>query len=266
MKALKIGYLAIISFFILSLFWLPANLSSEEAVKGNLIGFVYAQDGTTPLEGAIVKAKNIASGIVYESDISDQYGAYRINDVERGIYIIGVETTIGDFNIDDLVGLRIKANETAKLSLSLRSYKQKLASAIQEVNEELKESGEALIGRVVEYNSSTRMAKVAVTRGLLRVNDRIHTRGQVTDFYQDLHILRKEGNPIDVIFPLENATIGLNKKAVPNDGIYVVKKRKALPLYLVPVGVAAIVAGSSSIIKGVAKVQDEPVAASPFKK
>ena len=114
----------------------PSSLRNEDIPKGNIIGFVYAQDGTTALEGATVKVKNISTGAVYESSKSDSLGVFRIKGVERGIYIYGVVTASGDFNSIEPIGIRVRENETAKLSISINPYKKQVASAVQEIFED----------------------------------------------------------------------------------------------------------------------------------
>ena len=101
------------------LFCYPIALKSENVAKGNIVGFVYDMDGTTPLEGAVVKVKNISTDVVYESTKSDILGIFKIKGLENGIYLYGVMTPNGDFNSDGLVGIRIQGNETAKMSISL---------------------------------------------------------------------------------------------------------------------------------------------------
>jgi len=142
--------LILISVMVLLLCF-PAFLRSESA-KGNIIGFVYGQDGTTPLEGAVVKVKNIATGTVYESSKSDTNGVFTIVGIESGVYLYGVLTPQGEFNSENYFGLRVSEGETAKLSIALTPYEQKVAAAIQAVYSEQAESGEALVGTVIDYS------------------------------------------------------------------------------------------------------------------
>jgi hypothetical protein len=258
-------YLIFLS-LLLFLFWFPNDIASEEIAKGNIIGFVYAQDGTTPLEGAIVKARNITTGNMFQSEKSDKYGTYLIRNVENGVYVIGVESREGGFNGDGLVGVRVAHNETAKMSVSLRSYNQKVVSAMHQVSQKLKSDGKVHVGKVVAFNPSSKMADVSITQGLLKMNDRIHIKGRETFFYQDLNVLTQEGNPVEVVLPGDDASIGLKRTAVANDDIYVVRNKRSFPLYLIPVGVATVVAGNSAIVKNDITVQDNPNAASPFRK
>ena len=110
----------IASFLILSfiLFYSPFLKGSDAKDTGDLIGFVYGEDGVTPLEGAVVKAKNIYTGTSYESQKSEKQGVFKIDGIEEGLYIVGVSTAEGDFNVDNLIGVR--ANETGKITLALK--------------------------------------------------------------------------------------------------------------------------------------------------
>ena len=101
-----------------------SEIEIEEAAekineRSDIIGFVYAKDGTTPLEGASVKFLNVSSNSIYESSKSDANGVFKIEGIESGLYVFGVITPQGDFILDDLVGMRVKENETVKLSVSL---------------------------------------------------------------------------------------------------------------------------------------------------
>jgi hypothetical protein len=94
------------------------DLKAEETGKGNMIGFVYQKDATTPIEGAVVKLRNVATGTGYESTKSDKLGIFKVEDVEEGLYLVGVSAEEGDFNLNNLIGIR--ANETAKVSFALK--------------------------------------------------------------------------------------------------------------------------------------------------
>lgn len=102
----------------------PNLLRGENQARGNIIGFVYGEDGTTPLEGATVKFLNVSSDAVVESSLTDRNGLFRVKGIESGLYIFGVLTSEGDFILDDLIGVKIAENETAKISISLASFEQ----------------------------------------------------------------------------------------------------------------------------------------------
>lgn len=110
---------AVVLLLIISIiiFYSPHYLKAQNADKGNLIGFVFEKDRTTPVEGAVVKLKNVSTGAVYESSKSDKLGIFRTEGVDEGLYIVGISTKGGNFNVANLIG--IKASETAKVSFAL---------------------------------------------------------------------------------------------------------------------------------------------------
>jgi hypothetical protein len=90
--------------------------------------------------------------------------------------------------------VRIRENETAKLSISLTPYDEKIRSAIEEVYREQDIEGKSLVGRAVNYNPDTRIAEIVIMKGLLQVDDKIYAKGDITDFYQDVNFLGSEGS------------------------------------------------------------------------
>jgi len=188
----------------------PAFLRSE-STKGNIIGFIYGQDGTSPLEGAVVKVKNIATGNVYESSKSDTNGVFTIVGVESGVYLYGVLTPQGEFNSENYFGLRVSEGETAKLSIALTPYEQKVAAAIRSVYSEQAESGEALVGTVIDYNSRAKTAEVLIVKGLLQRNDKIHAKGEATNFYQLVENMLLGSKPVTRLFAGQKAHLKVKK-------------------------------------------------------
>lgn len=239
----------------------------ENVGKGNIIGFVYDNDGTTPLAGAIVKVKNISTGNVYESNKSDENGIFRIPGIESGIYLCGVATEQGDFNAEKFFGVKLSDGETAKLSIALTPYEQKVATALREVYEGHSDSGESLIGTVIDYYSDTQSADVLVVKGMLRLDDRIHAKGKETDFYQNVEELKLGNSPAKKIFAGQTANMKVKKSVNNGDLVYVICKRGILPLFLRPFGYAALIAGSLGVILGIEDALDhDVVVTSPFKK
>lgn len=236
-----------ISFLIFIIF---SSSEAKDVTKGNIIGFVFDQDGTTPLEGAVVKIKNVTTEKVYESSKSDTNGVFRIKGIETGIYLCGVQTAEGDFNSDELFGVKVSDGETAKLSVALTPYDQKVASALQEVYEGHSIAGESLIGTVVDYYQEMQSADVLIVKGLLRVKDKIHTKGKETDFYQNVNELKFENSPAKRVFAGQTANLKMDKSVNNGDLVYVVCKRGMLPLFLAPIGYATIAAGSLGIVLG----------------
>jgi hypothetical protein len=222
-------------------------LSSSTAVaqasnKGNLVGFIFGRDGSTPIQGAVVVVKNVTTGAVAEAAATDATGVFRLAGLDAGIYAVGVRSTAGNYNSQDFFG--VAAAETAKLTIALNPYDATAASAAEAVIKGQRDKGEAYIGKVISYASATRMAEVFVEVGLIQKDDRIHVKGQVTDFYQDLSRLTAHGAKTERVTSGYAATIKTSKACAEGDFVYIVCKRGIPPFFLAPLGVAAIVAGA----------------------
>ena len=85
---------------------------------GSMTGVIFADDMKLPVEGAVVKLRDVANGKEFQSTFTDKIGLYKIKGIPEGRYIVGVSSQRGDFNFD--YQLIVKANETAKLSLALK--------------------------------------------------------------------------------------------------------------------------------------------------
>lgn len=259
MKRIKSNLVFLSAVFLILL---PALSLSEDIPTGNIVGFVYDQDGTTPLEGAVVKVKNISTDTIYESSKSDQNGVFTVKGVESGIYLYGVLTPEGEFNSENFFGVKVSEGETAKLSISLTPYEQKVANAIQEVYGGQSVSGESLVGTVVDYNFDSKTADVLVVKGLLQVKDRIHAKGKITDFYQNIEGLKFGNSPAKKLFAGQTANLKMRNSVKNGDLIYVVcKKRGILPLFMKPLGIASIIAGSAGIMLGIKDATNQPIKA-----
>ncbi|MFW6160276.1 MAG: hypothetical protein ACOC57_03955 [Acidobacteriota bacterium] len=125
-KIVKSKYLSVGLIFALILFYFPnfiqAEGKAEERNQGNLIGFVYGEDGITPVDGAVVKLKKVSTGESFESSQSDEAGVFKVEGVNEGFYVMGISTGEGNFNVENVIG--IKAGETAKVSLALKSQQE----------------------------------------------------------------------------------------------------------------------------------------------
>jgi hypothetical protein len=242
---------------------IPILADAQASMKGNVIGFIYAQDGTTPLKGAVVKFKNLATGKIYDSTSSDVYGIFRVPGIESGIYTYGVIIEGGGFNAESILGLKVDERETAKLSLSVDPYDQEVAAAVSEVIKEQQKEGESLVGMVADFNPKTRMAQVQLVRGLLRLNDRIHAKGKSTDFYQEIDVLKLGNSPARRVLPGQTAALKMKQGVRKGDQVYVVPDKKIFPFFLAPLGVAVVVASNSAVTHGVLKIRDEATPVSP---
>jgi hypothetical protein len=230
---------------------------------GNLVGFIYGQDATTPVAGAVITLKSIEDGSAVESAPTDSLGVFRMSGLTAGVYAMGVASAAGGYNASSLVG--IKANETAKVSVALQPYEAKVAQAVSQVNHSQTKSGESRVGRVVEFLPGSVEGQVFIELGLLQLNDRIHVLGERTDFYQDVKSLVFQGVSVKQAFGGQTVNLKLIKSAEAGDIVYIVCKRGIPPIFLSPLGIAAIVAGTGAIAYGVIVIPDEPIPVSPFK-
>jgi hypothetical protein len=252
-KVLSLGLVLAVLFF-----YAPHVLKAQVAGKGNLIGFIYGQDGTTPVAGAVVMVKNISNGRVFQSSKSDNLGVFKVQGLDTGLYALGVTAVAGDFNSGELVG--VAANETSKIAIAISPYEKDVREAVRQVIIDQKEKGESRIGHVVDFYSGNREADVFIERGLLQSDDRIHVKGESTDFYQDSQSLKIQGAGVRKILAGQNGMVSLIKTAVSGDVVYVCCKKGILPFFLAPLGIAAVITGSAVLTP-----TGEEVTASTFK-
>jgi hypothetical protein len=227
---------------------------AQNPQKGHLIGFVFDRDGSTPVSGAVIMVKNLTTGAVTEAAASDGLGAFKVPGLDPGLYALGVKSVGGNFNSQDFFG--ITAQQTSKISIALNPYDPVAASAAEEVIKEQRDKGEAYIGKVVKYDAATKTADVFVEIGLIQKEDRLHVKGQVTDFYQDLTKLAAYGAKTERVTSGFTANVSTSKACVEGDFVYVVCRGGIPPFFLAPLGVAAIVAGAVPLV---AEYHEEPV-------
>jgi Carboxypeptidase regulatory-like domain len=220
-------------------------LISQTSAKGDLVGFVSKKDGSTPVAGAVVVVKNLTSGLVIEGNQSDAKGAFRFEGLEPGLYALGVKSAQGSYNSQDFFG--VTAGKTSKISIALDPYDTASAAAAAAVIKEQRDKGEAFIGRVTRYLPASKEAEVQIEIGLIQDEDRIHIKGQVTDFYQDMRVLKAYGARTKRVLSGYTALFKTSKPCEPGDFVYIVCKRGVPPFFLAPLGIAAIVAGDLTI-------------------
>lgn len=256
----------VLSIFVALLVVSP-NVTSAEITRGNILGFIYSEDGTTPVVGAVVKARNISSGTVYESSVSDVYGVFKIEGVESGIYIYGVKTDSGEFNSDGLIGVKVNEDDTAKMAITLTPFEEKIREDIEAGLAANSIQGETLVGRILDFDAENGNAEVYILQGMLSQKDKIHALGVQTDFYQTIEDLSIGESKVKSTTAGETVYVKLNNAAMPGDFLYVVAEKGFALLAVVPVGVAALV-GTSAAIKKVdnSAVKDQETAASPYRK
>jgi hypothetical protein len=244
--------------FALILILIPSAARSQESAKGSLIGFIFGPDGSTPVAGAVVVVKNVSTGLATEAAATDGLGAFRVPGLGAGIYALGIKSSQGSYNSQDFFG--ITAQQTTKVSIALSPYDAAAAAGAAAVIQEQRQKGEAFIGKIVKCDPAAKEAEVMVEIGLIQADDRIHVKGQETDFYQDLRGLKAYGVKTKRITVGYTAVFRTAKPCQAGDFVYIVCKRGVPPFFLAPLGIAAIVAGAVPLA---ASFEDEPV--SPFK-
>ena len=257
MKVWRRKKIIVLSIFAFLLFCSYSSLEAQSSSKGNLVGYVFERDGTTPFEGANVVLKNIATESIYYSTQSDSSGIFNIQGLDKGMYSLAVSTPQGGFNAEQIIG--IFENKTTTISIALDPYEPKVASAVEKVIREYKDEDkdEVLVGRVVSFNPATGVAEVFIIKGLLQRRDRIHIVGELTDFNQDVEILRMDEADVGSVFAGQTASLGVEYECQVDDLVYIICKKRAVPFFFTPMGIAWILAGSSAIIY-ISKIEEEP--------
>lgn len=91
--------------------------TDKPARGGSLVGFIYGSDMKTPVQNAVVKLRNVENGYEYYSTPTDSTGAYKIEQIKAGKYVLGITAPDGDYNFGYVVS--VKEGEVGKLSLAL---------------------------------------------------------------------------------------------------------------------------------------------------
>ncbi len=115
----NIKKLTVLFVFFLMLLCIPFFLLGKGENKGNLIGFVYRADRTTPLEKGVVTIRNISTGAIYRSVESDNLGSFKIEGIEKGLYLVSINAKGRDYKVRNLIG--VQAERISKVSFSLFS-------------------------------------------------------------------------------------------------------------------------------------------------
>ena len=261
----KLGEISLFcaALFVVFLFSSVGTVRGAENPVGNVTGFIYAPDGNTPLAGAIVQFKNVSTGNLYESKKSDPKGFFRVENIERGVYLYGVLASDGNYNSEGLVGLRLKENETAKMSIALRPYSSEASLTMEEFYRDLEANGESYVGRVIEYSAANKIAQVKIERGFLQQKDKIHTKGNESDFKQGVDQLESEGAKVKRVYSGQIASLTMKQAANVEDMIFVVKKRQFLPFLVSPLGAAALIATSGAVVFVGTQLREEVKSTSP---
>ncbi|MGD2085465.1 MAG: hypothetical protein PVH61_04695 [Candidatus Aminicenantes bacterium] len=111
---------------LLMLSWsLPVHAAQPENPKGHLTGFIYKADGETPLKDARVVLeefeKGKKTGKTFESNITDETGEYKLQDIPVGFYKGKVFLKKKHYKIKRVdFFVHIIAGETNFLSIALK--------------------------------------------------------------------------------------------------------------------------------------------------
>lgn len=234
------------------LLYLPNLAKAGDKQSGNLIGFVFSEDGTTPVRGAVVTLRNISTGETFQSAATDDHGVFKVQEIDKGLYVMGVKSEKGGYNAENLVGVR--SGKTEKLSITLKTYNPGGQEAAGQSFEARNDQNEKLVGLVISYEPNTQIATVEIVTYEdedeeieLEKNDRIHALGQEdepeTDFYQKVKIMTLNDQPIKKATEGQIVAIYMEEDVVPGDLVYLAKRRGIPPIFLIPVGLAAVVGG-----------------------
>ena len=244
-----------ISLVIAGAFLLAAQpfLWAQPGQKGSLAGYVYQSDGTTPAKGAVVKLRNLSSGAVFTSDKASELGYFKIDAVDKGLYVFGAMTDQGNFNATDIIG--IQPNTTTKLSVALNVNSGGQANVQQPTkpDEPPVIRGEKFLGRVVDFNPSTLEARVFVEKGECNLGDIIHVLGQKekgseTNFYQNANTIKQNGADQKKAIAGQYYQFPLEKPAIIQDWVYLKEKAGVAAFFLTPIGVLTIIGGTTTIV------------------
>ena len=219
--------------------------------KGNLAGFVYDKDGSTPVEGAVVKIKNLNTNAVFESPKTDTQGAFQITGIDPGLYMFGVTSPVGDFNASEVIG--IAENETAKLSVALKPID--TARSVDPKAEDAPQiRGEKWVGKVISYDPTNKEARIFVNKDEVKKDESFHVKGDKdkykseTDFWQKLKQVKQNGFEVKKAQEGQYYNISLEKPVLANDFVYIKERRGLIYFFLGALGVATILAGTTAII------------------
>ncbi len=97
----------------------------QPRTRSTLIGYVFEKNGTTPVEEATVWIKRLPTGDLQASGPSDREGMFRIDGVQKGIYVFSVSTPRGNFNGQSFLGIRALAEEYGKMHVVLSPFPEK---------------------------------------------------------------------------------------------------------------------------------------------
>ena len=125
-KITPIALCLIFSLVTCLLVWSPLSLPGSEdnpGGKGNLRGFIYKRDGKTPLWGAQVLLKDVKTGKIFESNVTDAVGDYKLMNIPEGNYKLKILVKDKDYEVKTVDFLvKIFDGKTSAISFSLKTH------------------------------------------------------------------------------------------------------------------------------------------------
>ena len=241
--AKKSIFLMIFGLFLL--FNFSGLIQSETNAKGNVLGYIYGSDGTTPYEGVVLKVMNVTTGSVYESTVSNSNGVLKLEELETGVYEYAVTTPQGSFISENTFGLIIREDKTEEMAIRVNSLSKKVKSEPMGFPEPEAIEGAPYIGRVIGIDLASKMAEVYIVRGMIKTDDKVLIKGSETDFGMKVKELNKEGDNVNSLLAGETGVMVIKQNAAIGDAIYLVADKGILPLIL---GAAGLTAGTAGVV------------------
>jgi hypothetical protein len=115
-KTLKPVVLATLLFIAVLQAPLPLAAATSPA-SGGLMGFIYGEDGKSPLQDAVVMLRGVDTNNEYQSAPTGKTGDYRIPGIHSGTYMVGLKINAETYNVDSHVTVTAGAVDTLSLSL-----------------------------------------------------------------------------------------------------------------------------------------------------
>jgi hypothetical protein len=264
-------------FLALLVFGLPNALESGKNARGNLTGYLFEQDGTAPVEGAVVKLRNVSTDEVFESTVSDSSGVFTVSGLTSGYYDYAVSSFEGNFVGVRIFGFKASENEKETISITLKSFNKEKKAVPKEFPPPQPIKDATYIGRVLSFDPKTDRAEVFIEEGMLRKKDLVRILGKETDFDMKVNTLYSDKNKVDYLSEGDTGYLEVKKKVAEGDALYLSKDKGLLPMLLifaataassagsVVIGAAETTAGTKGIVFDIPDLKEECEPTSPFR-
>lgn len=251
----KRSFLLTVLILVAAVFVCQGITVADPAETGTILGYVFEADGTTPVEGAVIRVVNTLTGTELESTTSDQRGTFQIAGIERGIYQYAVSTPRGVFAANSEFGVNLKGTDTAKMAINLADYEADSDIDIADMPAAEAIAGETFIGRIIWVDPESNVAEILVMQGALETNDKVHALGETTDFYEKIKNMEVGEFVEPAAVPGETAFVEFSNPVQIGDAIYVAAAGAPLAFLLPLVGVAAVGAGTAGVYEDPRNIQ-----------